>query len=104
VEGGVLGGEVGEFNGQMTPPKLLAGPPIEYTDEALEHDVEGVMVVRCILSTAGDVRQCEVKQSVPFMDAAVVASLLKRRYTPVTLEGKPVTVYFNFRIRLILPR
>jgi protein TonB len=88
----------------MTPPRLLAGPAIEYTDEALEHEVEGVMIVRCILSTAGEVKECEVKQSVPFMDEAVVVNLQRRRYTPVTLEGKPVAVYFNFRIRLVLPR
>lgn len=104
VVGGVVGGKISEFDGRMTPPRLLAGPTIQYTDKALEHDVEGLMIVRCILSRLGDVKACEIKQSVRFMDNAVVETLQKRRYTPVTLEGQPIDVYYTFRVRLNLPR
>jgi protein TonB len=104
VEGGVVGGTIGEFDSRMTPPRLIAGPNIEYTDKALENDVEGLMIVRCILTVVGEVRDCQVKQSVRFMDSTVVETLEKRRYTPVTLAGKPIEVYYTFRIRLNLPR
>lgn len=104
VVGGVLGGKIGDFDGRMTPPRLLAGPTIQYTDKALEHDVEGLMIVRCLMTRTGEVKGCEVKQSVRFMDNAVVETLEKRRYTPVTLEGKPIEVYYTFRVRLTLPR
>src|SRR5690349_3077807 len=68
VEGGVVGGVVGgvtggapapappppaarapvEFNNAMTPPVLISGPPLEYTQQALEREVEGQMIVKCI--------------------------------------------------------
>ena len=107
VQGGVVGGVVGsraEFDSRMTPPRLISGPAIQYTDKALENDVEGLMIVRCVLNVAGEVGRCEVKQSVRFMDSAVVETLQRRRYTPVTLEGRPIEVYYTFRIRLNLPR
>jgi protein TonB len=103
IEGGVVGGVIGEFDSRMTPPRLISGPTIQYTDKALENDVEGLMIVRCILTRTGEVRQCEVRQSVRFMDNAVVQTLEQRRYTAVTLEGRPIEVYYTFRIRLNLP-
>ena len=33
------------------------------------------MIVRCVLTMGGEVRQCAVKQSVRFMDNAVVETL-----------------------------
>jgi periplasmic protein TonB len=105
VAGGVVGGKIGEFDSsRMTPPRLLAGPEIRYTEKALENDVEGLMIVRCILTIGGEVRRCEVGQSVRFMDSTVVEALEKRRYTPVTLEGRPIEVYYTFKVRLKLPR
>jgi protein TonB len=113
VLGGVLGGTLGgppppvpkrlEFDGRMTPPKLVSGPQIEYTQKALENDVEGVMLVKCVLTTSGEVKDCQAVQSLRFMERAVLDVLQKRRYTPVTLQGHPVEVYYTFRIRLTLP-
>jgi hypothetical protein len=37
------------------------------------------------------------------MDTVVLDALKKRRYSPVTLQGQPVEVYYTFRIRLKLP-
>jgi protein TonB len=87
----------------MTPPKLISGPAIEYTQKALENDVEGVMLVRCVLTTSGEVKDCQTIQSLRFMEKAVLDVLGKRRYSPVTLQGQPVEVYYTFRIRLQLP-
>jgi protein TonB len=87
----------------MTPPKMVSGPPLQYTQQALEHDVEGVMLVKCVLTTTGEVKDCQTLQSVRFMETAVLDVLKKRRYTPVTLQGQPVEVYYTFHIRLTLP-
>jgi protein TonB len=124
VEGGVVGGVAGgvvggapappvappqpagpvKFNSAMTPPVLLAGPPIEYTQQALEHEVEGVMVVECLVTVEGVVHDCRVLRSLPFMDRAVVTNLEHRRYKPSTLGGKPLDVQYTFTIRLKLPK
>lgn len=123
VEGGVVGGVVGgvtggvpspppapaargpvEFNATMTAPGLLAGPPLEYTQQALEHEVEGVMLVKCIVRVDGTVHDCRVLRSVPFMDRAVVSVLERRRYKPATQGGQPLDVEYTFTIKLKLPQ
>lgn len=119
VEGGVVGGVVGgvtggapeppkagpvKFNSSMTPPALVSGPPLEYTQQALEREVEGVMVVECVVAVDGTVHACRVLRSLPFMDRAVIDNLERRRYKPATLGGRPLDVQYTFTIRLKLPQ
>jgi protein TonB len=122
VEGGVVGGVVGgmtggsaapppppprgpvEFNATMTPPALLAGPPLEYTQQALEREIEGTMMVKCIVRVDGTVHDCRVLKSVPYMDRAVVSVLERRRYKPATQGGQALDVEYTFTIKLKLPQ
>jgi hypothetical protein len=92
-----------EWSDRMTPPTLISGPSFEYTPQALEREVEGTMLVKCMVNTEGVVRQCKVLQDVPLMSAAVIGALERRRYAPATLRGKPVAVWYTFSIRLKLP-
>jgi len=87
----------------MTRPEYLSGPNPEYTQKALEHEVQGLMVVRCIVNSTGEVRDCRVVKSLPYMDRAVIKALESRRYKPARLEGKIITVDYEFRINLVLP-
>jgi protein TonB len=84
--------------GRLVPPKFLGGPSPAYTQKAIEREVEGVMEVRCVVGTEGRVRECQVLKSLPFMDRAVIEALEGRRYTPATLGGEPVEVYYRFRL------
>jgi len=115
VVGGVQGGVVGqplpppgnvrmEFNETMTPPAMLSGPAIEYTQRALEREVQGLMVVKCVVTIEGVVRECRVIQSLPFMDRVVIEALERRRYKPALLQGRPIEVDYTFKIRLNLPQ
>jgi protein TonB len=89
----------------MTPPERLSGPDPEYTYLARAHDVQGVMLVKCLVTTLGVVRDCRVIQGLPYMDGAVVDALLRRRYTPARLpDGSAIEVEYTFRIRLQLVR
>lgn len=121
VEGGVEGGEVGgvpggivggvvdssavrmEFDERMTQPEKLGGPDPQYTEKALEREVQGTMIVRCVVTTEGKVFGCRILKSLPFMDRAVIDALERRRYKPATLGGRPVEVNYNFKITLRLP-
>jgi protein TonB len=120
VEGGVIGGVVGgvsgapppapqpagpvKFNNAMTPPVLVSAPPLEYSQQALERDIEGIMLVECVVTIEGVVQQCRVLKSLPFMDRQVVSNLERRRYKPATLGGKPLDVQYTFTVRLKLPQ
>ena len=119
VEGGVVGGVVGGSvggTGTGPPPKRieaensvikmvkLSGPEINYTNQALEHEVQGTMVVKCLISIDGGVHNCRVLQGLPFMDRAAVSALEQQRYKPYVVNGQPVEVDLTFRIRLQLPQ
>jgi protein TonB len=109
VPGGVAGAPVDaaelpmEFDARMTHPEKISGPDPRYTPQALDREVEGTMVVRCVVTAEGDVRLCRVAKGLPYMDAAVVEALERRRYRPATLGGRPVDVDYVFRITLRLP-
>lgn len=92
------------FGDGMTRPHLVSGPPIRYTAAALAAKVEGTMIVRCTVSPSGTVSDCQAIKALPFMKDAVISTLQKRKYTPVTFQGKPVSVKYVFTIRLVLPQ
>ena len=93
-----------EFTDAMTPPTVISGPDPEYTEDAIDRGVQGLMVVKCVVAVEGRVHNCKVIKGLPFMDSPVLESLAQRRYKPAMLAGKPVEVYYTFNIRLKLPR
>jgi periplasmic protein TonB len=89
-----------EFDASMSRPVLVSGPKLEYTRAALEHAVDGEMVVRCVITVDGRVYDCRVLRSLPFMERAVVEALERRRYRPAERGGHPLEVAYTFRIKL----
>jgi TonB family protein len=80
----------------------LSGQDPQYTQKALDHDVEGVMIVQCVVSTKGAVHKCRVVKGLPFMNRAVVDALERRTYEPYVLNGVARAVDYIFRIRFQL--
>jgi TonB family protein len=87
----------------LTAPELISGPNPTYTNEAIERRVQGTAVVRCIITEKGIVTGCRVIESLPGMDAELIRTFERRRYKPATLGGKPVAVFFNFKVTLKPP-
>ena len=113
VVGGVLGGTLGgtgtgaiAFGEGMTRPVLVEGangdPYPQYTREAREAGVEGIMIVKCVITTEGRVTNCQILKPVPHMEAAVLQWLAGSKYSPVTFQGRPQTVsyVFNYKFKL----
>jgi hypothetical protein len=90
--------------GGMTRPVLLEGHPIQYTQQAIDHAVGGIMRVKCIITREGNLEACRVLRAVPFMESAVLQSLLRNRYTPVTYRGVPVAVDYTFTFNFARPK
>lgn len=82
----------------------ISGPDPEYTQQALDHEIEGTMLVKCVITGYGFVERCRVLQSVPFMDRAAIDALERRRYKPYLSNGNPVEIDYTFKIQLNLPR
>ncbi len=93
------------FGEGMTRPTLIqSGRPITYTREAIAARVEGVSIVRCVITSEGAVERCKVIKPLPFMEDAVLEHLQSQRFQPATYQGKPVSVGYNFSVRLQLPK
>jgi protein TonB len=70
----------------------------------MEARVQGLMIVKCVITTEGKVERCRIIKPLPHMEQAVLDSLYAQRYQPVTFQGRPVQVDYTFNIRLSLPR
>ena len=80
----------------------ISGPAPQYTEKAIEKGVEGTMVVKCVVTSEGAVNSCRVLKSLAYMDGAAIDAFEKWRFKPHTVDGKPVDVYYTFRLKLSL--
>ncbi len=119
VVGGVIGGTVGgtlgnplpakptssvlPFGAGMNRPSLLAHTDPVYTREALVAKVGGLMLVKCVITTTGSLRDCHIIKGLPMMDQAVLSALSTWKYTPITFQGQPVSVEYVIPVRLVPP-
>ncbi|XXF80757.1 energy transducer TonB [Myxococcaceae bacterium GXIMD 01537] len=102
--GGATGEDVLAFGDGMSPPKLLSNPGIELPREALVARVEGTVVAKCVITLEGEVDGCRIIKGLPLVDEAVRAALESRRYSPVTFQGRAVSVSYSFNIHIRQPR
>jgi periplasmic protein TonB len=87
----------------MQAPQLLSGPEPRYPlAAALEH-VGGNLLVRCTVTAEGQVQDCVVLKSLPYLDEPVLQALSARRYRPALQDGQPVSVRMVFPVRVIPP-
>jgi len=104
IDPGGTSEDVEPFGPGMTPPVMVGGPAIDYTPQALVAGVQGTMLVKCVITQVGEVRDCRTLKGLPHMDDAVMGALEGRRYRPVSYQGKAVSVSYVFTVRLSLPR
>lgn len=77
----------------LTPPELIAGPPLQYP----QRPVEGTVLVRCTITVAGSVVDCIANQNIPEL-APILRALEGRRYRPAMRNGSPIEVGYTYRI------
>lgn len=116
VVGGVVGGQVGGTLGGSGPEVLAFGEgmsrpvgdasnrPPQYTREALEARIEGLMLVKCTITLDGELKNCRVIKPLPHMEKAVLDALSRWKFAPVTFQGRAVAVDYVIPVRLVIPR
>jgi periplasmic protein TonB len=91
------------FGEGMNRPQLVGGPEPMFPREAREAKVEGTLLAKCVITTDGALTNCRIIKSLPFLDQPVLDALAQRRYTPVSFQGRPVSVEyvipFKFKIQ-----
>ncbi|MGH9242351.1 MAG: energy transducer TonB [Vicinamibacterales bacterium] len=76
-------------------PRPIVRPVPHYTSAAMRARVQGRVSLSCIVNTEGmceDIRVTESLDTVHGLDAEAVWSVLQWRFTPGTVDGKPVRV------------
>lgn len=103
--GGGGEGAVSPFGEGMTRPECDRSlAPIEYTREAIEAKVEGLLIIRCTIRVDGSVQNCQPIKGMPFMTEVALAQIQKWKCSPATFQGRPVNIDYFFNIRLVMPR
>ena len=80
----------------IVPPVFVSRPAVTYPD--LTPQLQGKMLVRCVLTIQGEVTDCLPDQDVPEL-APVIRQLEQRRYRPALRDGVPIQVWYVFTLR-----
>ena len=90
----------------VVAPQSLNRPVPAYTVEALRRKLQGDVALQCVVDTEGRCQDIAVTQSldsVSGLDQQAIKAAREYRFTPGTLDGKPVKVsielYFSFHLK-----
>jgi len=103
----------GDFEGDYMPspdefiaveemPVLVSMPQPEYPEMARSAELEGVVLVRALVSKDGSVRDAQIAQSIPLLDDAAKTAVMKAVFKPAIQANKPVAVWVAIPIRFKL--
>jgi TonB family protein len=90
------------FQPGMTNPERIAGIDPVYPLTARMRRVSGVVVMHCVLTEKGLAQNCTISNSPAYLDEAVLAAARTWRFTPVTWQGRAVSVNYVFKIKFKL--
>lgn len=86
----------------MKPVKLSGEAP-QYSEIAKEARIQGTVILEAIIDKNGDVTRVRPIKSLPLeLTDNAIAAVKTWKYEPATLEGKPVSVYYQLTINFRL--
>lgn len=65
------------------------------TRASLEAGVQGLLIVRCLVTVSGQARECHIVKSLPPLDQALIARLESIHFEPATRCGVPTEIPFT---------
>ena len=92
-----------EVGGDVKPPEKIFGPQTAYTEIARKRRVQGVVIVQAIIDKQGNVTNIKVLRGLPMgLEEVAVEAMKQWKFRPATLNGKPITVYYNLTVNFKL--
>lgn len=83
------------------PTKLKHVDPV-YPDIAQRANVQGVVILECVISPAGRVTDIKVLRGIPLLNAAAIDAVKQWTYKPTLLDGVPVSVVMPVTVQFRL--
>lgn len=91
------------ITGNITQPLKIFSPQPQYTEEARRARTQGVVIVQTIIDCRGLVTDINVLQGLPNgLTEATVSAISQWRFEPATVDGRPVSVYYNLTVNFRL--
>jgi protein TonB len=73
-----------------------------YPDIAQRANVQGVVILECVISATGRVEDVKVLRGIPLLNDAAIAAVKQWKYMPTLLEGVPVSVVMPVTVQFQL--
>ena len=94
------GSSVLPFGAGMTRPERISGDDPRPSKEAVAAGARGLVLIKCVVRTSGEVNDCKFVKSIALLDQAVLDAIKTWRVKPIHFRGKPVDVDYTFAIRV----
>lgn len=95
-----------ESNAQVKPdklPEVLKQAQLSYPLAARKAGIEGMVVVKVLVDTSGNVEKAEIVKSIPELDQAALEAARRFKFKAARLNEKQVsswvTIPFHFKLR-----
>jgi len=88
--------------GKIVPPRLIHSVPITYPAIANSNHVEGDVEVQTTIAPTGKVELAKAISGPVLLREAAVSAVRQWRYSPATLDGKPVSIQYTVTVRFHL--
>jgi len=91
----------------VTLPKLLREVKPQYTRDAMDHRLEGVVLLECLVATDGHVAETTVIRSLDpdyGLDAKAIEAARQWRFQPGTRDGAPVPIWITIQLTFTLKK
>lgn len=89
-----------ELDARMIAPVTLHRVQPLYTEAARRARTQGFVILQATIDRTGHVTDVRVLKPLPFgLDDAAVQAVRQWRFTPATLQGRPVPVYFRLTVQ-----
>ncbi len=90
-------------SGNVVAPVKIFAPQPQYTEEARQARIQGVVIVQTIIDCQGFVTEINVVKGLPLgLTEATVSAISQWRFEPATLNGRPISVYYNLTVNFRL--
>jgi TonB family protein len=85
--------------GRLERPRFETPLNLAGAAKASEHGVSGELIVRCIITASGTVKDCCIVKGLPHVGRPAIDALQAARVRPLTVDGKPAQVEYTWTFR-----
>ncbi len=88
--------------GKIVAPRLIHSVPVRYPSIANANHVEGDVEVQTVIAPTGKVQSAKAISGPSLLREAAVNAVRQWRYSPATLDGKPISIQYMVTVRFHL--